>query len=298
MTTALEVPEWTSERMLFRVGSHTLAIDVRDAAAASLLECSYSVARCAPAARPADCVAVLNRLGGGKLQARFGRHPIAAEPSASGTSGMRAIYHAAREIFARCASAQPGTLAFYGVLAHVAHGSVLLLGPTAIGKSLTALHLSELGAKFLGDETALLSLSTGEISALPRRPSLRESALEFLPAALRPRIEGATACFQTERGRFWYGLQPAEIGVEPSARSSSLRAVCVLRGRSDRFSARRLDLHEALPAIVQRAYARPSDLAQTTRLRHALSGAACYDVTLGSPAESAQQLMEELAKCA
>ncbi len=283
-----------SERLLFRVGSQVLALEVHDPAALKILEAAYGPLRCS-SVRPPNCTASMRRLGDGRLHVRLGRRTL---PIAGSTGDAPAVYLAAREIFARCAAMQGASLALYGVLLGTPRGGVLLLGPTAIGKTILALHMTLHGATFLGDETAIFSLGNGEISALPRRPSLRESALNYLPESTAGRVIGCDHYFETDRGRFWYGLNEDVLGVQPSSRVLPLRAVCILSGRGEQCAVNALAFPQALPLILQRAYARPSELAQIAAARHALRGVASFDVVLGKPEESASLLLQEIAACA
>lgn len=285
----------SSQRLLFRVGNQTLGLEVQDVGALPILEAAYGPSRC-DSLRPANCTASLRRLADGRLHVRFGRRTLPVSATMGGEP--RTIYLAAREIFARCAAMQTSALAFYGVLVGTPRGAILVLGPTAIGKTILALHMTLHGATFLGDETAFFTLSNGEISALPRRPSLSESALSCLPEPLGESIRRSAHHFQTERGRFWYGLDEDALGVKPSSRPLPLRAVCLLsrRGENCRISPLRVD--QALAPIVQRAYSRPTELAQLAAARHALRGVACFDVVVGSPEESAALLLQEIAACA
>ena len=283
------------QRLLFRVGAHTLAVDVCDDLSLTVLESTYAPLRCESVRAP-HCTAEMRRLSDARLNIRFGRHALPA--AVAYRSDVCSAYHAARELFVRCVSSQPGSIAFYGALVAVNDEGVLLLGPTAVGKSVLSVHMTEQGATFLGDETAILNLRSAEISALPRRPSLRESAIALLPDRVRRGVAGAKCTFQTESGRFWFALAEDELGFAPSSRSVPLRVVCIVRERDNAFSMRVLDVAEAIPLIVQRAYSRPTELAQLASLRHALRGVACYEVTLGKPDDSAAALLSRLAPCA
>ncbi|HEY9179279.1 MAG TPA: hypothetical protein VIO32_01085, partial [Candidatus Baltobacteraceae bacterium] len=213
---------------------------------------------------------------------------------------VRAAYHAVREIFARFACELPHTIAMYGALCAIDGGAVLLLGSTTIGKTLLALHLAHSGAQFLGDETALLSVASGEAYAMPRRPSLRESALPLLPdARMRANIEQSSSVFATERGRFWYALDgDALCGLQPNGRPHVLRAICMLSARAEVPAIRRLDSTAGLQLAAQRAYARPSTLAQMSAVKRAMRHTAFFQMTLGTPSESAALLLREVTACA
>ncbi|HKU67411.1 MAG TPA: hypothetical protein VJP85_06535 [Candidatus Baltobacteraceae bacterium] len=283
-------------RLGFRLGDCVLGVDVADDAALRLLEEAYALLQCPAAGVRAR--ALLQRLSDGRLHVRYGRHALrltnAADPVA-----LRAAYHAAREIFARFACEPQHAIAVYGALCEVDDGAVLLLGPTAIGKTLLALHLASAGARFLGDDTAVLSPASGEAYAMPRRPSLRESALPLLPKPeLRETIAASPSYFETERGRFWYALDGSALGIEPCPRPYRLRAICVVRERGEEAAVRSVDREYALKLLAQRAYMRPTSLAQLGALARATRRAACFEMTLGTPESSAQALLHEVRTCA
>lgn len=281
-------------RLGFRLGEAVLGLDVADEASRRLIEDAYDLLRCPAAGVRAR--ALLQRLSDGRLHVRYGRHALrltnAADPIA-----LRASYHAAREIFARFACEPQQAIAVYGALCAVDDGGVLLLGPTAIGKTLLALQLAGAGAQFLGDDTAVLSPVSGEAYAMPRRPALRESALELLPQ-LRDSIAASGNSFETERGRFWYALDAKALGgIEPSSRPYRLRAICVVRERAEQVSIRPLERDQALKLLAQRAYMRPTSLAQLGSLARATRRAACFEITLGAPQASGEALLHEVRTC-
>lgn len=286
----------SSARLGFALGGAVMGVEVADAASLRLMDDAYAPLRCPPAG--ARVHASLRRLRDGRLDARYGRHPLRLANAADAVP-VRAAYHAAREIFARFACEPAQTIALYGALCSVDGGAVLLLGPTTIGKTLLALHTAYSGAHFLGDETAVLSLVNGEAFAMPRRPSLRESALTLLDARVRRNVESSSNVFPTERGRFWYALDTETLcGVEPDARPHALRAICVLSARSDTPAMRRLDAGTGVQLLAQRAYARPTTLAQISALRRATRRATFFEMTLGTPADSSALLLKEVRSCA
>lgn len=286
-----------SVRLGFRLGASVLGLEVADQDALRLLDHAYSALRCPPAG--ARIHASLRRLSDGGLHVRYGRHALRLA-NASDPVPIRAAYHAAREIFARFAAERPQSVAFYGALCAIESGGVLLLGPTTIGKTLLALHLARSGARFLGDETALLSLATGEAYAMPRLPALRESAIPLLPdAAMAQGIAASDRFFPTERGRFWYALDGHALGgIEPNARPCTLRAICVLSVRADTPSLRRMEPADGVQLLAQRAYVRPTTLAELGALRRATRHATFFEMTLGDPQESSALLLREVRACA
>jgi hypothetical protein len=286
-----------SVRLGFGLGGSILAIDVADEAALSLLQDAYRQLHCPPAGARAH--AVLRRTSDGRLHARYGRNALRLA-NGSDPVGIRAAYHATREIFARFASERPQSIALYAASCAVNDAGVLLLGPTMIGKTLLALHAARAGARFLGDETVLLSLASAEMCAMPRQPSLRESAIELLPdGRMRSAVLKSKSCFQTDRGLFWYALDEHALGgVQPSARVFPLRAICVLSARSDRPQIRRMDRGAGVQLLAQRAYVRPTSLAETGALRRATRHAVFLEMTLGTPQHSSELLLQEVRACA
>jgi hypothetical protein len=282
----------------FGLAGRILAVDADDDAVAHILDTTYADAR-VHNGRAANHTASMRRLTDGRLHVRFDRRTLAIGDA--GTSvPLLSAYYATKEVFARFAVAHPAGIAFYGALVEVGGGAVLILGPTTIGKTLFALHLAFQGARFLGDETAVLDLRTSSISALARKPSLREAALEFLPSdEMRNRVICAPQVLATDRGRFWYALGSEDLcGIAPSHSTYPLSAVCVIRERAHAFSIRRLEFAQSMPAILQRAYARPAQLAELAGLRRAMRHVAQYEVALGDPRVSALAFLDEVRVCA
>jgi len=282
----------------YGLAGRTLAVDADDDAVAHILQTTYADAR-VQNVRAAHHTASVRRLSDGRLHVRFDRRALAVgDPGAS--VPLLSAYYASKELFARFAVAHPLGLGFYGALVEVGGAAVLILGPTTIGKTIFALHLAWQGARFLGDETAVLDVSSSSISALARRPALREPALEFLPSGeMRDRVSGAAHVLETDRGRFWYALQSDELcGIAPCERAYPLGAVCIIRERACGFALRRIEIAQAMPAIMQRAYARPAQLAELAGLRRAMRHVAQYELTLGEPRTSAIAFLNELRVCA
>ncbi|HLI97098.1 MAG TPA: hypothetical protein VKT72_13600, partial [Candidatus Baltobacteraceae bacterium] len=284
-------------RRTFGIGGASLSLEIADDAVLRMVEDAYALLlRDGGAAR---AHASIRRLFDGRLHVRYGRQTLRTASSMDPVP-LRAAYHATREVFARFACEPLQTLAVYGALCAVDHGAVLLLGPTAIGKTVLAMHLAHAGAHFLGDDTTLISLARQEAYAVPRRPALRESALPLLPdSGIAQSVATSPGAFQTDRGRFWYALDAQALGgIEPSTRAYLLRAVCILGGRAANASMRSLDSSDAVKFVAPRAYARPTSLAQVGALRRVLRSVSCFEMTLGTPGESAELLLRGVRTCA
>jgi hypothetical protein len=295
---AVVAPPRPVQRETFGLAGRTLGIDVDDQAVAHILQTTYSCAR-VQNTRTVNHVASMRRLGDGRLHVRFDRRAVSVGEPAQ-PFPLLSAYYATKEVFARFAAAHPGCIAFYGALVAVNGAAVLILGPTTIGKTLFALHLASQGATFLGDETAVLDLRSGSICALARKPALREPALSLLPSdEMRARVAQANQVLDTDRGRFWYALGPQELcGVVPSDRSYRLAAVCVIRERAQTFALKHVDFEQALPAIMQRAYARPSQLTELSGLRRSMRRVTLHEIALADPQASAAAFLQEAGTCA
>jgi hypothetical protein len=287
----------SSARLAFGLGGASLSLDIADDATLCLVKEAYALLACEP--RAARTQAFIRQLADGRLHVRYGRQTLRTASSVDPIP-LRAAYHAAREIFARFACEPAQTLAVYGALCAVDRAGVLLLGPTAIGKTVLALHLANAGAQFLGDDTSLISLAAQEVYAMPRRPALRESALPLLPdPRMMQAVAEARTAFETERGRFWYALDAQALcGIEPSTRQYPLQTICILSGRGPAASMRAIDSGEAVKFVAQRAYARPTSLAQLGALRRVVRRVACFEMTLGTPRETAELLLRQVQTCA
>lgn len=287
----------TRRREFYGLAGRVLAVETDDEPAAHLLSAAYAPASQAGLAAH-DHIAAIKRLRDGRMYAQFDRMPVPLGDCHSGAPLLSAHY-AAREIFARFAAARPGGIALYGCAVAVDETGLLILGPTTIGKTVLALHLALQGSKFLGDETAVLDFRSTTIAALARKPSLRESALPYLPESLSRGIDKAADVMDTGRGRFWYALNSGDLGgIEPSHRAFPLRAVCIVRDRAPAVTLHRTSYAQALPALLQRAYARPSRLAQLSALGRALRSTTFFEMRLGDPAASAAALLREVRACA
>jgi hypothetical protein len=134
---------------------------------------------------------------------------------------------------------------------------------------------------------------------MARRPALRESGLELLPdAQMAQAVAASPNVFTTERGRFWYALDETVLsGIAPSTQAYPLRAVCVLSARGETPEIRQIDAAAGVRLLAQRAYVRPTSLAQIGALRRATKHTAFFELTLGAPRESAALLLHEAQRC-
>lgn len=281
----------------FGLAGRILAVDADDVAVAHMLQAAYAPAL-EPRPRVPDHSASLRRLNDGRLNVRLDRRTVPVAHTHQATVLLSA-YYAAKEVFARFAAAHPGKIAFYGSLIAVDGEAILILGPTTIGKTILALHLALQGAKFLGDETAVLDLGSSTIYGLARKPALRESALPYLTPEMHAGVQSAEHVMETDRGRFWYALDSSELcGIAPAVEGYRLRAVCIVRDRSETFAMHRIALDDALPALMQRAYSRPSQLTEVAALRRSMRHVAHYELSLAEPERSAAALLEEVRACA
>ncbi len=283
-------------RTLYGFAGRTLAFQSDDAATLHLLEAAYG-ALAGRAARGVQHTAVVRRSADGRLHAQFDRQ-IVDIGEAPGTDPLLASYYGVREIFARLAASVPDTVAFYGALVGVNRRGVLLLGPAGCGKTLLALHLAAQGATFLGEETAILNTRSTTARALPRRPSLRDSALPLLPRELRACVANNALRMQTPRGTLWYALDETALpGISSSASEYELSAIAFLASRSARASVQPIDGDRAIAQLLQRSYARPYQLRELSALKRASRRVMFFDVAVAQPEATASMILEAVRSC-
>lgn len=272
-------------RTRFSFGGRVLSVDAGDEGAAHILSTTYGPLTPAPE-RPAHHSAFVRRLEDGRLHARFDRVALAAGERCA--PGVTSAYYALKEIFARFAAAIPNSVAFYSALVAIDGRGVLLAGPASSGKTLLALHLSDRGARLLGDTTALIGLRNGTVRALPRRASVRDSSLPFLPDGWRATIENSPHVTQTVSGRMWYAIG------DPDGSEYPLEAVVLLKERSQKAQMSSIDCVQALPALLQRAYSRPFQLLEMSAIKRAMRHVRCFELNPSEPASTADLLLNGL----
>ena len=295
MAVGLSAAPATFTRSLFGFAGRTLALQTDDPATEQLAMKAYGSLTTTPG-RTIHHTAIVRRCADGRLHTQFDRTVIAMGDSPAAVP-MLSAYYAVREIFARFAAAAPQTAAFYGSLVCIDHRGLLLLGPASSGKTLLAVHLALAGARFLGEETSSLDMRTGDVRALARKPSMRESGLAFLPAGIRARIESADNAIAGPRGRLWYALGEDVLGLHPSADKVHLSAVAFLGARQDEPQLRRVEPKQAINQMLHRCYARPYQLREVSTLKRAIRKVSFFDVEPGNPQQTAQMLVEAMRSC-
>lgn len=204
---------------------------------------------------------------------------------------------AVETMFARLAARVNGHLAVRATAVASSDGAVLIVGPRGIGTSTLALHLVHLGAEFLGDDIALLDLSSRTVLAMPRRPRLREQAIRYVPTReLRDTISAAPHVYRSRLGRAWYALRPEDLaGIAPSQSARRVRAVAIVECRNaDRPSVTRVGTADALCAILAHTLADWQTLSHLSNLRRVIDDASCFGLAMAAPAESARLLTKAL----
>jgi hypothetical protein len=257
----------------FKLADRVLRVRTRDPWVAELLESTYARLRCA-ADRADQCVDL-----------------------SPGGDFVRAFY-AVRDCFTAFACLAANCIPLYGACIAVCGRAVLLLGPSTIGKTVCAFNMQTAGARFLGDELALLNLADGTISAVPRMPSLREPGLPFLvDRRLRLRIANCKRALRTTGGRLWYALDASTLWFEADARPSPLAAVYVVSSRAGAASAHPMHFAPGFASIVRRMHRAP-ELAELGALRRITCEIPFFDLTIGDPQETVALLLRSFRACA
>lgn len=275
--------------MHFELAGSRLRLHVFDDCSAQLAKTAFGRLRCVKG--PAQFEAWITEHSD-ELRVEFGDARVACK----GHDRFGAAYAAVREVFARFAAGVSSNMAFYGAGWASAGTALALLAPSGTGKTLLALYAAVSGARFCGDESFLLHPS-GTLSAVPRLPSLRESALPFLPTEdIRASISSSRNVAVRPYGRLWYALEPSDLGgIAPDQSGYPLGSIIVVEGRSERAGIRPIRGEALLTHMLERAFVRPSRLRDIAMLQRALHGVRGFSMELGKPYDSAELLREQVA---
>ena len=273
----------------------TLEVATNDPWCSELLSSAYDVLH-TPVKGFVDHTASLMRESCGQLHLRYDTREL-PYPNPYEEEPFRAASAAVDTLFARFAVDAPGHLALRATSVASPDGAVIIIGPRGIGTSMLALHLVHLGAEFLGDDIVLADLSARTITALPRRPSLREGALRFVPTReLRDTIAAAPHVYRTKRGRYWYALRGADLaGIKPSTSARRICAVVTIgRRNAEKPCVSRMYPDDALCALLNYGLTGWQTLAHIAALRRTLEEVACFSISVAGPSESARLLTKAL----
>ena len=193
--------------------------------------------------------------------------------------------------------AQPWTLPIHGASLRMGDAGVVLVGASRAGKTTTSLHLAARGHTLLGDEIALIRLSTNELVPFRRAVNVRPGPhREELAGLLGLRDQVDESPFDLMWGR---RDRISQLFPGQPARPTPLRAVFFLGGFADRPSAEpyRLTLDQedvfdwiTTPEIAYCSWGlSPSRRAfRLLVLRQALARVPCWILRLGPPRETVE----------
>jgi hypothetical protein len=201
---------------------------------------------------------------------------------------------------------QPWMLPIHGASVRIGEAGAVLVGASRGGKTTTALHLAARGHMLLGDEIALVQLSTRELVPFRRAVNVRPGPLgQELTAMLGvadPVDEASSQSAWGDRHRI------SKLFPGPDAVRAPLRAVFFLAGFAERASLKpfqvTLEHSDVFSWITTPEIAYCSWGLDPTRramrlmvLKNVLSKVPCWLVTAGSPRETVELIertMEEL----
>lgn len=257
----------------FSLAGRTLRVRTHDAWACELLASTYAPMRCAPSEDAED---VLISPGG----------------------DFAGAFYVLRDLFARFAAQAEDCVALYAASVAINGRAVLFLGPATIGKSVLGLNLRRYGARFLGDELALLNLRDGTVGAVPRTAALREPGLPYLlDGGLRARISACNRALFTQRGRLWYALNEDVIGAPIDSQSYPLGAIYAIAAREPRSRIAPLASASVMTLLSRRMHRLPQTLEQIGMLHQLARSVSAYELTIGTPQETASTVLEGLQQC-
>jgi hypothetical protein len=267
-------PLTVSRTFAFRFRERTLHVTTGDAWASELLSSTYEPLLCAQ-----TCATERAHI-----------------PQCDGFSGA---FYAVRDLFARFAACEPDSLALYGAAVAWNGAGVLILGPTGVGKSVLALNAAYGGAHFLGDETALLDMRSGALSALPRTASLRERGLPYLlDVSAAAAIASCRRAYRTAKGRFWYALDDAVLNLRRAFDSYPLHAVLCVEGRAAEPFIEAIPLSRLLPIVAARVHRESATVSDIAALYARLQGVRGFRVSLGSSGATLEGIARILDRAA
>jgi hypothetical protein len=159
-----------------------------------------------------------------------------------------------------------------------------LTGISTAGKSTTALACAAVGARLYSDERCVTT-AEGTIP-FPRTINVRRGGLDLLLGEL-PDCE-LRRRLAPHRGEDWEGVRFDELfGDAALPEPAPLRALFAIAGREAAPRSRRITPVEMLPLAEQGASVRARGIDRVRALLEFYRGVACFELVLGSPADSA-----------
>jgi hypothetical protein len=199
-------------------------------------------------------------------------------------------FYGSRDLFQLVAGRVTSCWTLYGAAVQLGTRTIVIVGPSGIGKTCLVLALMARGARLSSDECVFIDKADGSVDGLRRALMIRESALGLL--SWIPGV--ARACRRapfhpTPAGRLWYAVDPAEIfGAELHPRTSPLSDVIVLdEDRSSSPAMSRIAPSIAAAELARRCHAKPSGVRALAEMSRRLSAVQCRRLRLGPPVSTA-----------
>jgi len=179
----------------------------------------------------------------------------------------------------------------HGAAVGIKGAAAAIVGPTTAGKTTTAIACGRNGMRLLSDERVVLRGC--EVTPFPRRLNVRLAAKRLLQ--WDSAHVGGLAAWQfghlEGRSDMIVGIAQLFPGSLTGA-PARLRALFILGGKENTPRVTPLHWTAALPAALSRAQAPGDTPAFVLRVARAVRGAACYELTLGRPDETARLIRQ------
>lgn len=187
--------------------------------------------------------------------------------------------------------ALPGAVSLHAAALRFGMHAFAITGLSTAGKSTTALACAAAGASLFSDERCIVR--SGLVIPYPRAINVRAGGLQMLidglpESDIRRRLE-------PHRGKDWESVRFTSLfGDRPFPQPAPLRAIFAITGFANKTSIRAIAPSRMLPVAKSGALCGAQGLDRIARLLALLNSAACYEMELGPPFESAQAILREV----
>jgi hypothetical protein len=190
-------------------------------------------------------------------------------------------------------AALPERMVLHAAAVAGARAAAAIVGTSEAGKTTTALACTRFGLKLFSDEFCFLT--PAGVVPFPRTLNLRSGGIELLVRPTPPDTP-LDAWLHAHRGREVQDVGFDELlGAWEPAPPVPLQALFFVTGRGHAAAAARTSAARMLPRVLPWTRMQPQGVDAARALLEALQRADCYDLTLGTPDDTARLIDGALA---
>lgn len=187
----------------------------------------------------------------------------------------------------------PAQVSMHAAALRYGDAAFAITGLSTAGKTTTAIACAAAGCDLYSDERCIVT-SAG-VAAYPRTLNIRSGALELLRRDLPSGEVKERLC--AHPGSQWRDVAFADLfGVRPAAQPAPLRAIFTIRGYAANAASRRIPPLEMLPDAKTGARSSARVMDRIRALLDVLSDAACFELVLGPPSQTARHIQSVLER--